>query len=151
MLSELVEGRLGHQYAMWAAEVEFDKGTDRGIRIDYMGFSPRCVRNVTAPSSVELGKFDCYEVKSCMADFNSGHGLNFIGDRNFLVTTREVAEALCGKVYIYYDVLVPDGPRGRLVPYMKGNDPYVGRTRPASEMLWQMCRARNNRVVSVDA
>lgn len=31
---------------------------------------------------------------SCLADFESGNGLTFYGDENFLVTTRELAEQL---------------------------------------------------------
>lgn len=57
-----------------------------------MGFKPFTPGYVLMPASVELGEFSCYEVKSCMADFKSGHGLTFYGDVNYLVTTRELAE-----------------------------------------------------------
>ncbi len=59
-----------------------------------MGFKPFTPGYVLMPASVELGEFSCYEVKSCMADFKSGHGLTFYGDVNYLVTTRELAEEL---------------------------------------------------------
>ncbi len=55
--------------------------------LDYIGFKPFTPGYVLEPSSVELGTFSCYEIKSCMADFKSGHGLTFYGDENYLVTT----------------------------------------------------------------
>lgn len=152
MLSELTEKRLESRYDMWAAEVSFDKSTPRERRVDYMGFRLRRVRNVTAPSSVELGRFDCYEVKSCMADFDSGHGLNFLGDDNYVVTTREVAEQIKGRSVVHEcrAVLVPDAAGNKLVPCYSGNPVYVARSRAASEMLWQMVIARNNRQFAKD-
>lgn len=150
MLSELLEKRLRNRYDMWAAEVEFDKNTPDEIRIDYVGFKLKRVHQTTKPSSVELGRFDCYEIKSCMADFNSGHGLNFIGDQNWLVTTDDAAEKLRGDSKLNRcGVLVPNKAETALiVKYEHDNDPYGGRRRPASEMLWQMVIARNNRVIA---
>lgn len=148
MLSELLEKRLRNRYNMWAAEVSFDKNTSKEIRIDYMGFKLKSVGCVTVPSSVELGHFDCFEVKSCMDDFRSGHGLNFIGDENWLVTTDEVAEKLRGSSTLHRcGVLVPNKPMSALLVKFDYYNPYGGRQRPASEMLWQMVIARNNRVV----
>lgn len=43
------------------------------------------------------------EVKSCMADFKSGHGLTFLGDENWLVCTRDLAHEL------YDECLLPFG------------------------------------------
>lgn len=40
-------------------------------------------------SGIEKGEFIFYEVKSCKADYHSGNGLNFEGDRNYVVTTIE--------------------------------------------------------------
>ena len=34
------------------------------------------------------------EVKSCMEDFKSGHGLTFLGDENWLVCPRDLADEL---------------------------------------------------------
>lgn len=82
-----------------------------------------------------------------MADFKSGHGLNFIGDNNYLVTTKETAEQLRGHFLSCTAVLVPDSKWKRLFTYFRCHDEYVARMRPASEMLWQMVRSRNNRVV----
>lgn len=94
MLSELVEKRLNNRVSFWASEVNFDLGTPNNRRIDYVGFKPFTPGFVLMPASVELGRFECYEVKSCMADFNSRHGLTFYGDVNYLVATRELAEEL---------------------------------------------------------
>ena len=52
-------------------------------RIDYVGFKPYTPNYAVEPVSVELGIFSCYEVKSCLADFESGNGLTFYGGREF--------------------------------------------------------------------
>ncbi|KAE8127310.1 hypothetical protein [Bifidobacterium tibiigranuli] len=84
------------------------------------------------------------------ADFQSGHGLTFYGDRNFLVTTVEFAEELRLKMLTPNNIdamLVPnrsgtalltrgDEPRGR---HRYGSQSY--RRRNASEMLWQMVQS----------
>lgn len=72
MLSSLVEKRLNNRVAYWASEVSFDKGTPAWRRIDYVGFKPYTPNYAVEPTSVELGRFECYEIKSCMADFESG-------------------------------------------------------------------------------
>lgn len=33
--------------------------------------------------------FTCYEIKSCKEDVYSGNGLNFYGEKNYIVTTME--------------------------------------------------------------
>lgn len=53
-------------------------------------------------SGIEKGDFYCYEVKSSIEDFNSGHGLNFIGDYNYLVMPEEVYVAVSNKIP-YFD------------------------------------------------
>ena len=57
-----------------AKEVTFDYGTNHATRVDYMRFKP--VNNTV--SGIEKGDFYCYEIKSSVEDFHSGHGLNFI-------------------------------------------------------------------------
>lgn len=83
MLSALVEKRLDSRTSYWAREVSFDRGTPNWRRIDYVGFKPYTPNYAVEPISVELGIFSCYEVKSCLADFESGNGLTFYGDENF--------------------------------------------------------------------
>ena len=69
----------------WAKEVNIDPGSARTHRrIDYMLFQPAGQCNI---SDIEKGIFTCYEIKSCKADVYSGNGLNFIGEKNYIVTT----------------------------------------------------------------
>ena len=152
MLSGLVEKRLRSRRMFWAPEVSFDKGGPDERRIDYVGFKPFTPNYRVEPASVELGRFECYEVKSCMADFDSGHGLTFYGDENYLVTTREFAEELRLKMLTPRDidaVLVPNQTRTALLAlggeshgYSYGSQSY--RRRVASEMLWQIMQARHH-------
>lgn len=141
MLSRLVEKRLSSRCQLWGAEVSFDRGMFNERRIDYMGFQPYADHNVIGAACVELGTFDAYEVKSCMADFDTGHGLNFIGDRNYLVCTRELAQDLRGKWFGCDAVLVPDKPGSKLITCYELGDYGSRRTHPASEMLWQIVKA----------
>ena len=73
----------------WAKEVTFDYSTDHAVRVDYMRFVPAN----NSVSGIEKGDVYCYEIKSSVADFRSGHGLNFIGDYNYLVLP-EITRAL---------------------------------------------------------
>ena len=83
-LSDLLIRRLSGGY--WAREVTLDYGHAHPIRVDFMSFKPV---NQMSVAGIERGTFTAYEVKSCVADYKSGHGLNFIGDKNYLVTTME--------------------------------------------------------------
>ena len=74
----------------WAKEVTFDYATGHAVRVDYMLFKP--VNNTV--SGIEKGDFWCYEVKSSVEDFRSGHGLNFIGDYNYIVMPEKVYETV---------------------------------------------------------
>lgn len=58
----------------------------KGKRVDYMQFIPD---NQCAISALEKGIFVCYEVKSCKEDVYSGNGLNFLGEKNYIVTTMQ--------------------------------------------------------------
>lgn len=72
-----------------AKEVTFDYATGHAIRVDYMRFKP--VNNTV--SGIEKGDFYCYEIKSSVEDFHSGHGLNFIGDYNY---SCNAGGSICG-------------------------------------------------------
>lgn len=119
-LSELVRKRLANSTPYWAEQVDVEptKYGSCGI-VDFMAFYPAWSQLQGVPSrvAVEQGRFDFYEVKSCMDDFNSGHGLNFHGDRNYLVCERELADELHNRMMIpgTCSVLCPDRARGRLV------------------------------------
>lgn len=84
----LIQQRLSGRGKYWASEVTLDYGQGKGKqkRVDFMQFKPQ---NQLAVSGLEKGEFICYEIKSCKADVFSGHGLNFEGDRNYIVTTME--------------------------------------------------------------
>ncbi len=151
MLSQLVEKRLRNQVAFWASEVNFDRNTPDERRVDYVGFEPWNINGEPVPASVEKGCFGFYEVKSCMADFKSGHGLTFYGDENYLVTTPELADELRVSHQIPRDidqVLVPTTKGDKLrclydVSYGDKRNSY--RRRPASEMLYAMIEANGKR------
>lgn len=135
-LSRLVEKRLNRNAAVWAAEVEYDGG-----RVDYVGYSPAVMNTEYGSASVvERGRFTFYEVKSCMADYESGHGLNFGGDDNFIVCPRELGVRLREELRLPHDVgvLVPDKGFTRLLPlvcYPK-DDVWNRRSKATVELLW---------------
>lgn len=75
-LSERVLARLRREYPLVASEV----WVDDDHRVDFVAFKPESFspgRSSPTPSSIERGEFVFVEVKSCMADFKSGHGLTF--------------------------------------------------------------------------
>ena len=82
----LVSDRFGGMDKYYAREVSVDYGTREVKRVDFMQFEPA---GVTSISSIEKGIFTCYEVKSCKEDVFSGNGLNFLGEKNYIVTTME--------------------------------------------------------------
>ncbi len=105
-LSEiLVSDRLSGVGKYWAKEVTLDYGTTHPIRVDYMQYSPT---GAIYASDIENGFFTCYEIKSCKADVYSGNGLNFIGEKNYIVTTMDC-----------YKKLLPDIQSGKLQEYIK--------------------------------
>ena len=69
----------------WASEVKYVKMGGGVGRVDFMSFKAANTRDGATEPVVQQGTFTCYEVKSCMEDYESGHGLNFIGDYNYLV------------------------------------------------------------------
>lgn len=91
---ELVRLRLTKRnaYGYWAHEVWLDRYSDHERRVDFVEFTPYGGPMYGDAAHVEHGKFTFYEVKSCMADLKSGHGLNFEGDENFLVMPVELYE-----------------------------------------------------------
>ncbi len=118
--------------------------------MDYMAFRPAARADTATDGDVERGTFSFFEVKSCMADFESGHGLNFEGDENFLVCERELADELYRalRLPVAAAVLVPDKSRTRLIEAYHAPDPYhTGRTRSAAFLLFQIMRrmAASNR------
>ena len=161
-LSELTEKYINPNKdprVYWAREVTFDYGTEHQIRVDYMKFKPM---NNTV-SGIEKGAFYCFEVKSCIEDFRSKNGHNFIGDFNYYVMTEETYQKIKDSqrhpiplvvddytielfdkekpIHIpwHVGVLVPGGDSLKVVKKAHRED----RNRPVYEMLLMMFRSAN--------
>ena len=114
----------------WASEVSIDYGTINVRRIDFMQFEPAGVVGI---SGIEKGIFICYEIKSCKADFESGFGRNFIGEKNYfvmpMVTYKEVAFDIPHNV----GVLVP-------IPRNKDkHEEFENPTELSADVDWKLC------------
>lgn len=84
LLRNLLKAKLNSKRGVHsAAEVSLDYGTKNVKRVDFVSFEPRDQISI---AGLEAGTFTFYEVKSCREDFRSGFGLNFEGDRNYIVT-----------------------------------------------------------------
>lgn len=103
-LGDLVISRICVRGKYYASEVSVDYGTTDVKRVDFMEFEPS---GVTSVGAIEKGIFTCYEVKSCKEDVFSGNGLNFIGEKNYIVTTMKC----------YKDIL-DDYTSGRLTKHI---------------------------------
>jgi hypothetical protein len=90
-LGKLVIDRIGHRGSYWAKEVSIDYGSSDVKRVDFLQFEPAGVMSI---SEIEKGIFTCYEVKSCKEDVFSGNGLNFLGEKNYIVTTMECYKSI---------------------------------------------------------
>ena len=139
-LSRMVERRLANETPYWVSECRLNLRENDSAIVDYVSFTPSWGHG-SEVSAAELGRFDFYEVKSCMEDFTSGHGLNFEGDTNILVCERELADELyrrrmfpanCDKV------LCPNKSRRALVAAYEPNPGGARSNRrryPASHLL----------------
>lgn len=120
----------------WAKEVTFDYTTSHRIRVDYMRFNP--LNNYA--SGIEKGDVYCYEIKSCMADYKSGYGTNFIGDFNYLVMPQELYEQVKNDLHWkYVGVLCPIG---NSLEVLKKPRRY-SREKSIAEILLAMFRSAN--------
>ncbi|EJY47124.1 TPA: hypothetical protein ACSPJ2_001617 [Enterococcus faecium] len=149
-LSDLVRKRLTNNCDFWSEEVELDFGK---ARVDFVGFKPfNILQNGMCSASIDKGTFSFYEVKSCLADFNSGHGKNFLGDENYLVCERDLTDDLFQKSLLPngVKVLVPNKPRTALVVAFDLSSSFgtwSRRTKSSSELLWNMISARKSNKV----
>ena len=105
----LIYDRLSGLGKHWASEVVFDMGTDHSHRVDFVLFEPAGGSKV---SDIEKGQFTCFEIKSCKEDVYSGNGLNFFGEKNYIVTTMET-----------WKDIQQDFTSGKLKEYIKKNYP----------------------------
>lgn len=105
----LISQRFSGAGKHWASEVSVDPWKAKGMRVDYMQFSPGDQMSI---SGIEKGIFTCYEIKSCKEDVYSGNGLNFLGEKNYIVTTMEC-----------YKEILPDFRRGKFAKHMHDQFP----------------------------
>ncbi|MFC0232731.1 hypothetical protein ACFFIF_01855 [Vagococcus entomophilus] len=151
-LNDLVRKKLNNTSNFWAEEVELDFGK---ARVDFVGFKPfNILQNGMCPASIEKGVFSFYEVKSCLADFNSGHGKTFLGDENYLVCERELANELHEKGMLIdgVKVIVPNKTRNALIVAFDLSNSFGNwsrRTKSSSELLWNMISARKSNKVTI--
>ena len=125
-----------------AAEVTFDYYSSHPIRVDYMRFKP--LNN--SVGGIERGLFYCYEIKSCKEDFESGHGLNFIGDFNYLVMPKGLYEEIKQIIPYNVGVYVPSGDEWKPLKCLK-KARQVTRERSVAEMLLMMFRSSNRELL----
>lgn len=107
--NQLIINRLSGRGKYWADEVSIDYGTTDVKRIDFLQFEPSGVVSI---SDIEKGIFTCYEVKSCKADFKSGFGQNFIGEKNYFVMPISLYKEIANEIPHNVGVIVP-------IPYLK--------------------------------
>lgn len=79
------------------------------VYVDFMQFEPP---NQCSVGALEKGIFICYEIKSCKEDVYSGNGLNFYGEKNYIVTTMQC----------YKDIL-PDLRDGTFYEHLRKTNP----------------------------
>lgn len=141
----LIHNRLLGMGKHYAKEVSVDYGTKNVKRVDFMQFVPGSCVYI---SNIEKGIFICYEIKSCIEDVYSGNGLNFYGEKNYIVTTMETYKRLqedlrSGKLVqhitetnpessMYFGVMVP-------IPYMTDvYDEYENPTPLNKDIKWEL-------------
>ena len=141
----LISNRLSGRGKYYAREVSIDYGTSNVKRIDFMQFEPK---GVIYQSDIEKGTFTCYEVKSCKEDVFSGNGLNFIGEKNYIVTTMECYKDIqpdmrSGRLWEHIRTCNPESSAhfGIIVPVpwmIKPEDEYENPTKLDKDVTWEM-------------
>ena len=76
-------------------------------------------------------------MKSSVEDFHSGHGLNFLGDYNYIVMPEDVYQEVSKEIPYYVGVYTSSGGELECTKKAKRHD----RIRPVSEMLLMMFRS----------
>lgn len=141
----LVTDRLLRQGKYYAKEVSLDYGSVNVKRVDFMQFEPG---GVVYQSDIEKGIFTCYEIKSCKEDVYSGNGLNFIGEKNYIVTTMECYKEIqpdlrSGKLWNHIKECCPESSAhfGVMVPVPKFSiteDEYMSPTDLDMDTKWEL-------------
>lgn len=132
-LSAKVLAKLRRENYLVAREV----WVDPDHRVDFVAFKPLPYADL--PASIERGCFTFVEVKSCMDDFRSGHGLTFDGDINTLVCPWRMCDQLRETASLprNVNVLCLNGV-GSLVRRIEAPSFGVCRKATATELLWRM-------------
>lgn len=130
---------------IYAKEVSLDYGSINVKRVDFMEFEPK---GVVYQSDIEKGIFICYEIKSCKEDVYSGNGLNFIGEKNYIVTTMQcykdiLPDIKSGKLWQHIKECCPESSNnfGIIVPvpeYTEVTDEFNHPTELDSSVLWKL-------------
>ena len=100
----LVIERLSGMGKYYAKEVSIDYGTSDVKRVDFMQYEPQSTVSISA---LEKGIFICYEVKSCIEDFHSQNGHNFIAEKGYYVMPMEVLKAVTTEIPHNIGVICP--------------------------------------------
>ena len=159
--TELLSGELERQilsrYPIWAAEVKLDDyhmmyadDRHRG-RVDFMAFEPLDMSK--SIRSLEAGTLHVFEVKSCMADLKSGHGMNRVGDVNWLVCTKELWIEICQRqvdVSGWLPLVYGWRKEGRFnpCPLRYARTDIVGRKLPLVQAIWMMYTTNKEHVTA---
>lgn len=144
-ISKALEKHINPRYdtrIYMSKEVTFDYGSLHPIRVDYMLFKP--LNNTI--SGIEKGDFYCYEIKSCVDDFHSKNGHNFIGDFNYYVMTSDTYDKTKDEIKYnaYVGVYVLDDS-GMLTIIKKAKR--TNRQYPLAETLLMMFRSANREFI----
>jgi hypothetical protein len=95
-------------------------------------------------SGIEKGDVYCYEIKSSVDDYYSGHGLNFIGDYNYLVMPELVFDSVKDTIPYFVGILIPDLDNNlKTVKNAKRRD----RVKPLCEVLLMMYRSTQREII----
>lgn len=146
----LIAQRFSGMGKYWASEVSIDPWSVGGKRVDFMQFVPQ---SQTSISSIEKGIFICYEVKSCIEDVYSGNGLNFFGEKNYIVTTMQCYKKLTddmrtGKFIKHMDEFFPESSThfGIIVPVpvlTDWEDEFLEPSEITREKKWELKAVKN--------
>lgn len=95
---------------------------------------------------IENGVFYAYEIKSSVADFNSGHGCNWhIANKSYLVTTMDVYEQVKSQLPSHVGCMVLQNNTLRVIKNAKTQN----RQKSTSEMLLMMFRSSNRELYKI--
>ena len=121
----------------WAKEVTFNYEQENQFRIDYMKIIP--LNNTQ--SGIEHSDIYCFEIKSCIEDFNSGHGLNFIGDYNYIVCPNNMIEEIKLQIPYCVGIMTPTNDTNPLSLTIVKKAHRTDRKKPLLECLFMMYRS----------